>query len=129
MQPVLNLQQARLNLLLNQTENIVDLLNNSINQALETEDGETIVMINNFLADYYLTNSEVDKALNQLNQNITYHPLPKPYLLIRAKIHQSKGEYSKALELTNQCKIKSNQIWFAEDQQFLEELKKQVVNK
>ena len=128
LQPVINLQQARLNALIGHTDNTAELLNNSLQQANQTEDGETIVMINNFLAEHYFKNNEIDKALAQLNLNIPYHPSPKPYLLIRAKIYQQSGEYSKALELANQCKIESKEKWLAEDQEFLEILKNHLKN-
>ena len=123
LQPVINLQQARLNTLLNQTDNIVELLTNSLQQARETEDGETIVMINNFLAEYYLNISDSEMALKHLDLNKPFYPSPKPYLLIRARILQHNGEYSKALELANQCKIESKEKWFVKDQQFLDELR------
>ena len=126
--PINNLQQARLNSLLGETQNTIELLNNSLKQARDTEDGESIVMINNFLAEYYLENSEIDKSLTQLDLNIPFHPSPKPYLLIRAKIFQQKGKYAKAIELATQCKIESKEKWSNEDEKLLENLKTQLKN-
>lgn len=122
LQPRLNLKRARYYFLIGENNKAVELLQMSKDLAEKTDDGETIIEINNLLAEHYLQQKQAQKALAVLESSVEYNPLPYPYLLLKAKVYQLKGESLKALDFAYECKKTANEWWNSEDEQFLSEL-------
>ncbi len=123
LQPRINLHLARYNLLIDEVDKAISLLLLSKELAKSTEDGETIIEINNLLAQHYVDSNQAQKALSLLEDSLEYKPLSYPYLLIKSKANKMLGNYLKALDLANECKITSNQWWSIDDDVYLDKLK------
>jgi len=119
LQPRLDKQLARYYLLNKQTESGLNLLSSAKQKALKTEDGETIIEINNILASYYLKSNEAQLALGVLAESLPYKPVDYPYLLLKAKAFASLNQAKKAMELTKKTKLSTPDLWSIEDEKFL----------
>jgi len=122
LQPRLNKQLARYYLLTNKKELAVSLLEYSKELAKKTSDGESIVEINNILADQYLEQNNPLKALAILEQSAEFNPIAYPYLLLKSKASYLQGNTLKALDYANECKALSNELWSIEDDIYLKSL-------
>ncbi|MCF6299838.1 MAG: winged helix-turn-helix domain-containing protein [Proteobacteria bacterium] len=114
---------ARYYLLSEKYQQGVGLLLSSKEMAKKTDDTETIIEINNLLAEQYLQSNQIDKAMAVLEESSNYNPLPYPYLLLKSKLQHALGKPLKALDLANECKRRSNQWWSLEDERYLTQLK------
>lgn len=126
LQPRLNKQLARYYLLTNNPEKAVALLLSAKELAKKTEDGETLIEINNILAEYYLKTKDPQKALAVLEDSVEYEPLAYPFLLIKSKANQAIGNTLKALDFANECKNLSNEWWTLADDLYLTSLEEAV---
>ncbi len=123
LQPRLDTKKARFYLLKNDTKQALITLRSAKKLAKETEDGEILTDINNLLAEIYLKNKQYDKASHVLNESQENQPLPYPYLLLKSKLTLTQGNKTQALQLANECKLKSYQWWKLADEQYLQNLK------
>ncbi len=126
LQPRINLHLARYYFLKNENDKVIGLLMPSKELAKTTEDGETIVEINNLLAEHYIDSNNAEKALSILEDSVEYKPLPYPYLLLKSKANKILGNKLKALDLANECKSTSNQWWTIADDVYLEQLQQSI---
>ena len=122
LQPRLNIHLARYYLLIDKMERAVSLLISNRELAKQTSDGESIIEINNILAEHYLKSNKPQKALATLEQSSGYNPIPYPYLLLKSKANQLQGNILKALDFANECKVLSNELWSIEDGIYLNSL-------
>jgi len=126
LQPRINKHLARYYFLINNSDQAVALLISSKELALNTEDGETLIEINNLLAEYYLKAKEPRKALAILEDSLEHDPLAYPYLLIKSKANKALGNTLKALDYANECKNLSNEWWTLEDDIYLARLENNI---
>jgi len=122
LQPRINKQLARYYLLTDKKELAMSLLEYSKELAKKTSDGESIVEINNLLAEQYLEQNNPLKALATLEQSSEFNPVAYPYLLLKSKASQLQGNTLKALDFANECKALSNEFWSVEDDIYLNSL-------
>lgn len=122
MQPRLDWLKARIQFQQNRNQAAKDLLNEAKQQALAQEDGETLIEINNTLAEIMLSENQPQKALDVLNASAPFDPFAMPYLKLQAQAHHALGNSIKALELMNLCKLKSFDFWTPEDNDYLKAL-------
>jgi len=126
LQPRLNKHLARYYLLIGKSEQALALLMSSRELAKNTEDGETLIEINNLLAEYYIEQKEPNKALAVLEDSVEYEPLPYPFLLLKSKVNFFLGNTLKALDYANECKSLANEWWTFEDDLYLNSLAEKV---
>ncbi len=122
LQPRLDKQKARYYLLTQQDEKALQLLLQAKIEAQSTQDGETLIEINNMLASYYLNNNQLQKAQAILEESQDYNPLPYPYLLLKSKVKEQQGNILAALDLANECKLSAYENWTQEDENYLNNL-------
>ena len=122
LQPRINKHLARHYLNNNEGDKAIILLLQTKNLAKETEDAETIIEINNLLAQYYIDSEQVQKASVVLNESMDFNPLPYPFLLLKSKVNYALGKLLKALDYANECKAISNEFWTLEDERYLQQL-------
>ncbi len=122
LQPRLDKQKARYYLLTQQDEKALQLLLQAKTEAQSTQDGETLIEINNMLASYYLNNNQLQKAQAILEESQDYNPLPYPYLLLKSKVKEQQGSILTALDLANECKLSAYENWTQEDEIYLNNL-------
>ena len=122
LQPRLDKQKARYYLLTQQDEKALQLLLQAKTEAQSTQDGETLIEINNMLASYYLNNNQLQKAQAILEESQDYNPLPYPYLLLKSKVKEQQGSTLAALDLANECKLSAYENWTQEDENYLNDL-------
>ena len=126
LQPRLNKHLARYYFLIDKSEQALALLMSSRELAKNTEDGETLIEINNLLADYYIKKKEPNMALAVLEDSVEYEPLPYPFLLLKSKANFFLGNTLKALDYANECKSLANEWWTFEDDLYLNSLAEKV---
>ena len=122
MQPRIDLKLAGLYKLKGQFDAALTLLEKSSESALATDDKESLIEINNQMAEIYLTTNKPDKALIKLKNSELYNPFSYPYDLLLSQSYAQKGQLIKAIELANKCKQNANEFWQIEDDEFLSEL-------
>ncbi len=126
LQPRLNKKRAEYYLLTGKEQQAIALLLSTKELAKKSEDGETIIEINNILAQYYIDTKQAKKALAVLEESSEFNPLPYPFLLLKAKAYSALRKPLLALEFGNECKTTANQWWSLEDERFLQLLQKNV---
>ena len=126
LQPRINMFLGRYYFLLQKNNQAIALLLSTKELAQETQDGETIIEINNILAEYYLKSNQVQKVLTILDESYEYKPLPYPFLLLKSKVHQLQGNLLQSLDYANECKNTSNEWWTLEDERYLVQLKEAI---
>ena len=121
LQPRLNIQQAKVYFLQNQSQAGIDLLHKTKAMALLTEDVESSHNINNELLQHYLDLGNISMAENIVKTVDTAEsqPLAYPYLLLNSKTQLALGNQSKAAELAQQCKRQANEFWRPADEMYL----------
>ncbi|WP_395374463.1 winged helix-turn-helix domain-containing protein [Marinicella sp. W31] len=117
----LELRRAQILLLEQKQDQGIALLISTKELAQQTEDGETIIEINNILADLYLTD-EPQKSLQLLNESENLQPLPYPYLLLKSKALAALGKTAESLEYAVNCKRQAGDWWQREDEAYLSSL-------
>ncbi len=122
MQPRLDWLKARISWYLNQHQAAKQWLEQAKQQALTNEDGETIININNTLAEWLLFENQPQKALEVLNESSQHQPFALPYLRLKAQAFEALGQPVKALETMNLCQQQSADLWTAEDTDYLKSL-------
>ncbi len=124
LQPRLNIQQAKVYFLQEQSQAGIDLLNETKAMALLTDDVESTHSINNELLQHYLDSGALLKAESILEtvDASDSQPLAYPYLLLSSKTQLALGNPAKALALAQKCKRKANEFWRPEDELYLVEL-------
>ena len=122
MQPRIDLKQARLFKITTQSNLALSLLEKSNSTAIKTNDTESLIEINNLMAEILLANNQSEEALALLKTSEQYTPFSYPYDLLRSKVFAKKGNIIKAIELANQCKLKSNEFWQIKDDEYLLDL-------
>jgi len=123
LQPRLNKHLSNFYLLTQQNERGMTLLTSTKLLAKETKDGETLVEINNLLAEQYLLQNQPQKALSVLEESLEYKPMPYPFLLLKSKANSLLGHTLTAQDLANECKNLSNEWWSLEDERYLSSFK------
>ncbi|MCF6287841.1 MAG: tetratricopeptide repeat protein [Proteobacteria bacterium] len=126
LQPRINLDLARYYFLNQDIDKAIGLLLSTKELAQSTQDGETIIEINNLLAQHYIDLQQAQKALNILEDSIKFKPLPYPYLLLKSKANNILGNGLKALDLANECKNTANQWWSTADDIYMQQLQQSV---
>lgn len=122
MQPRIDLKQARFYTMTDQADLAVSILQESYPIALETNDTESLIQINNQLARIHLDKNQPEEALLLLKKSEQYKPFSYPFDLLRSKAYAKKGLLIKAIELANQCKLQSNEFWQTDDNEYLVDL-------
>ena len=122
LQPRLDKQLAKYYMLTQNVKQGLDLFLSAKLKAQQTEDAETIIEINNLLAEYYLITDNPQKALGVLEESIQYGPVAYPYLLLKAKAYAELNNVQKAVELANECKTSTPDLWSVLDEKFLSEI-------
>ena len=120
--PQLNILKADFYYQINQTDKAETLLISSKVMAEAIEDGQSIININNLLAEHYLKSNNPQKALSVLEESTPYHPVAQPYLLLKSKANKQLNQLTKAIELATMCKLEAHDLWSNEDTQYLAEL-------
>ena len=109
-------------MLTDKKEQAISLLLSSRELAKKTSDGEVIIEINNILAEQYIKSNQPQKALASLELSAEFQPIAYPYLLLKSKANHLLGHKLKALDLANECKVLSKELWFIEDDIYLNSL-------
>jgi len=122
MQPRLDWFKARIKRQQKNVQAARELLIQAKQQALINEDGETIININNSLADIYLEAGKPQGAMAVLNESGQYRPFALPYLKLKAKTQEALGDTIKALDTMNLCQQQAADLWTHEDSQYLQHL-------
>lgn len=122
LQPRIDQHQARLYFLKGNDEQAIALLQSARQQARETGDGESLININNLLAEHFLEQEQPDKAMAALTESAAHDPVAQPYLMLMAQAQMQMGKPVEALELANQCKQKVPDLWTREDEAHLSEM-------
>ncbi|MFK8011994.1 MAG: winged helix-turn-helix domain-containing protein [Marinicellaceae bacterium] len=126
LQPRVNIKRARYLSLTNNNKQSKELLNNTFELAVDTKDTESMIAINNQLAEIYISQNLADDALDQLKKSKELKPFSYPYELLLSKSFKLKGEFIKAVDLANQCKNKANEFWQTKDDLYLANLNKSI---
>jgi len=119
MQPRINIKKARYLSAIGELGSSETLLQNTFESALETNDTESLIQINNELAELFIKQNLADNAIAQLKQSYELNPFSYPYELLVSKSYEIKGNFIKALEFANQCKNKANEFWQSKDEAYL----------
>ncbi|MCF6287754.1 MAG: tetratricopeptide repeat protein [Proteobacteria bacterium] len=122
LQPRINKQLARYYLLTEQVGAAIELFQTVKVLATKTQDGETLMEVNNLLAEYFINSNQAQKALATLEESFELQPMPYPFLLLQSKANKMLGNNLIALDLANECKQSSNQLWSLDDDRYLSEL-------
>ena len=122
LQPRINKKRAMYYVLTKQIDKAIELFQSAKQLAKNTDDGETLVEINNALIELYLGQEKYDKARELVNESSGFSPLPYPYLLLKSKLENKTGHKIDALQLANECKRYANQWWKLDDERYLHEL-------
>ncbi|MFC3194410.1 tetratricopeptide repeat protein [Marinicella sediminis] len=126
MQPRLDWLKARVLLQTGGLEQARQALEQALTLARQSEDGESIININNTLAEIHLQQNQPELALQKLDNAAAFKPFALPYLRLRALAYQSLGEPIKALETMNLCRQQAADLWTTEDSRLLDELTNQA---
>ena len=126
MQPRINIKRARYLSLMGDFKTSETLLISTYELALETNDTESLIQINNELAELFIKQNLADKAIEQLKQSYELNPFSYPYELLMSKSYELQGDFIKALEFANQCKNKANEFWQSKDEAYLTALVKKT---
>ncbi len=119
LRPRLNLLRARYYYQTGKTSKAENLLTQSKIMAEATDDGQTIIDINNTLAKYYLDNNKPLKAQSVLQESANLSPVAYPYLLLTSKTNRQLNQLTKAIELASLCKLQANDLWSNDDEVYL----------
>jgi hypothetical protein len=122
LQPLLDKQLARYYFLIGKAEQALTLLESAKTLAIQNEDGEIIIKINNLLAQHHLNTNQAQKALSILNQSYDYKPVAYPYLLLKAQAQAQLNNFEQATMLAKRCKQAATELWTLNDEKFLAEL-------
>ncbi|TDR19557.1 tetratricopeptide repeat protein [Marinicella litoralis] len=122
MQPRLDWFMARIKWQENKSDIALELLQKAKQQALQNEDGESLININNTLAEIYLSQNQADLAMKALQESTKYKPFALPYLKLMAQTHEQLGQQIKALKTMNLCQQKSADLWTSSDNEYLKHL-------
>ena len=118
----LELRRAQIMLLEEQRDQAIALLISTKELAQQTEDGETIIEINNILARLYMTD-QPERSLQLLSESENLQPLPYPYLLLKSKALSALGKNAESLEYAVNCKRQAGDWWQREDEAYLSSLR------
>ena len=122
LQPRLDMQKGRYYFLMNEDQQAIASLERAKKEAQKTEDGETLIEINNILAEYYIKTNQIQQAQAILEESQDYKPLPYPYLLLKSKANEKLGNIQAALDFVNECKLSAYENWQPEDEIYLQKL-------
>ncbi len=122
MQPRLDWLKARIKWQQGNLQQAHDLIIAAKTLAHTNEDGETLIKINNLLAEMYLTENKPEEALAVLNDSLQFKPFALPYLKLKAQALEAMGEPIKALEIMNLCQQQAADLWTQEDSVYLKQL-------
>ncbi len=114
LQPRLDTQLARYHFLSNNTADGMSLLNAAKEKAEKTEDGETLIVINNLLAEQFLSTNQPDKAMAVLTESDQFNPFALPHLKLKAESLLQQNANMKALETINLAKQQAADLWTEE---------------
>jgi len=122
MQPRLDWLKARIYWLQDKPQLTKDLLAQAKKLALTNEDGESIININNTLAEIQLQEENPNQAMALLNESEQYQPFALPYLKLKAQAQAALGHPIKALETMNLCQQQAADLWTPADSDYLKHL-------
>jgi DNA-binding winged helix-turn-helix (wHTH) protein len=126
MQPRLDWLSARIKLHQQQPAAAQQQLEQALVLARQSEDGESIININNTLAALHLSLDQPDQALSRLESAAAFQPFALPHLKLKAKAHQALGEPLKALQTMNLCRQQAADLWTAADSELLDVLTREA---
>lgn len=121
----LELRRAQFLRLNKQQQAAVELLNEIKTLATKTQDNQSLIEVNNTLAEIFL-NQQPKLALSIIKENKPLNPLPYPYLLILSKVLLANNQPILSLQTAIQCKNSSGQLWQREDEAYLSQLELSV---
>jgi len=128
MQPKLDWYKARILIAKQQFNEADTLLQQAKVNALKNKDGETIININNTLAQLLLTMNKPMEANQVLQESIQYKPFALPHLKLLAQTHEAMGNPIKALETMNLCQQQAADLWTPAESNYLKHLVKVAQN-
>jgi len=107
-----------------QTQDAIALLNSSKILAKSNQDKQSIIGINNLIAQIYLDQRNAQQALAVLQESLKYRPFAMPFLLLQSQANQQLNNTTKAIELANRCKIGAHDLWTSANELYLTDLLK-----
>lgn len=122
LRPRLNVQIARVKLLLNQPEEAINLLEKARTNAHTAGDQETVNLANSYLLKIHHQQNNwpaMEKIIDLASDN---EPQPYPFLLYHAKLMQAQGNLIEAISLAQLCKQQANELWRSKDANYLQSL-------
>jgi len=126
MQPRLDWLSARIKAHNQQFAAAEQQLEQALVLASQSEDGESIININNTLAAIHLQQGHPDKALQRLEGAAAFKPFALPHLRLKARAHQAMGDAIKALETMTLCQQQAADLWTEEDAALLLQLTREA---
>ncbi len=118
----LELSRAQLKLIDGLQQEAVDLLIVVKDLTEAVEDNESLVKVNNVLAEIYLPDRPA-KALEVIEENKHLNAVAYPYLLTLSKALKANGQLALSLAAAIECKNKSGQRWKRQDEAYLTQLR------
>ncbi len=111
LQPRIDSQLARFYFLSDRQSDGIAILNAAKEKASKTEDGETLIAINNLLAEQHLLSNQPEKALAALKESDPFNPFAIPHLILKAESYQQLKLKIEALETINLAKQNAADLW------------------
>lgn len=128
LQPRLNVSKSKILFFEGQSNEAIQLINQTKSLAQETQDYETIHDANNLLLDHFIEQENNQAAMSIINEveQMKSQPLPHPYQLLKSKVYLLTGDHQTAIKWANSCKNKANELWMPRDEAYLSNLIKNL---